>query len=64
MNFLQITNKLTKYINMKNIVRTLDYYGYIDDNTMYESKTNDKGQTSQISKQKEYKNKKYIRDDE
>ena len=49
---------------MKNIVRTLDYYGYIDDNTMYESKTNDKGQTSQISKQKEYKNKKYIRYDE
>ena len=49
---------------MKNIVRTLDYYGYIDDNTMYENKTNDKGQTSQISKRKEYKNKKYIRYDE
>lgn len=49
---------------MKNIVRTLDYYGYEDDSTLYKKNENKKDETFQISKIKEYKNKKYIRDDE
>jgi len=46
---------------MKNIVRTLDYYGYEDDSTMYKKNEDYKDETFQISKQKEYKNKKYIK---
>lgn len=46
---------------MKNIVRTLDYYGYDYDGTMYKKNENEINETFQISKVKEQKNKKYIK---
>ena len=49
---------------MKNIVRTLDYYGYEDDSTMYKRNEKRKDEVFQISKVKEHKNKKYIKDNE
>ena len=49
---------------MKNIVRTLDYYGYDYDSTMYKKNESEIDEVFQISKQKEYKNKKYIKEDD
>lgn len=49
---------------MKNILRTLDYYGYDDDNTMYKKNEKYKDEVFEISKVKEHKNKKYMRDNE
>lgn len=49
---------------MKNIVRTLDYYGYDCDNTMHKKNENYKDEVFQVSKQKEYKNKKYMKKSE
>lgn len=46
---------------MKNIARKLEYYGFDDDNTMCKSKNYP---MDTISKAKERKNKKYIRDNE
>lgn len=43
---------------MKNIVRQLNYYGFDDDNTMYDVNS------TVISKVKEQKNKKYMRKSE
>lgn len=43
---------------MKDKVRTLDFYGFDDDNTMYDVNS------YSISDVKEIKNKKYIRHDE
>ncbi len=43
---------------MKDKVRTLDFYGFDDDNTMYDVNS------YSISDVKEIKNKKYIRPDE
>lgn len=43
---------------MKNIVRQLNYYGFDDDNTMYDVNS------TEISKVKEQKNKKYMRKSE
>jgi len=43
---------------MKDKVRTLDFYGFDDDNTMYDVNS------YSISSVKEVKNKKYIRPDE
>lgn len=43
---------------MKNIVRQLNYYGFDDDNTMYDVNS------IEISKVKEQKNKKYMRKSE
>lgn len=40
---------------MKNIIRTLDYYGYDYDSTMYEN------DPYEVSKVKEIKNMKYIK---
>lgn len=49
---------------MKNIVRTLDYYGYDYDSTMYKKNENYKDETFEISKIKEERNKKYIKNEE
>ena len=49
---------------MKNIVRTLDYYGYDYDSTMYKKNEDDINEVFQISKQKERKNKKYIKEED
>lgn len=49
---------------MKDIVRTLGYYGYDYDSTMVKKDENCKDECFQISKSKEIKNKKYIRPDE
>jgi len=49
---------------MKNIVRKLDYYGFDDDNTMYKRDEEYKDEVFGISKQKEYKNKKYMKKSE
>lgn len=49
---------------MKDIVRTLGYYGYDYDSTMVKKDENWKDECFQISKSKEIKNKKYIRPDE
>ena len=49
---------------MKNLIRTLDYYGYEDDSTMYKKNENYKDETFDISKVKELKNRKYIKEDE
>lgn len=49
---------------MKNIVRTLDYYGYDYDSTMYKNNEKYKDEIFDISKVKEHKNKKYIKEDE
>lgn len=46
---------------MKNILRTLDYYGYDDDSTMYKKNENYKDEAFQISKLKEQQNRKYIK---
>ncbi len=47
-------------------LRTLDYYGFSNDNTMYKAFKTDPMGIFAISKAKEYKNKKYIKpvDDE
>jgi hypothetical protein len=52
---------------MKNIVRQLNYYGFDDDNTMYEahsSKKLDHMDVFAISKVKEQKNKKFMKKSE
>lgn len=49
---------------MKNIIRTLDYYGYDYDSTLYKKNENYKDETFDISKVKELKNRKYIKEDE
>lgn len=49
---------------MKDIVRTLGYYGYDYDSTMVKKDENCKDECFQITKAKEIKNKKYIRPDE
>lgn len=49
---------------MKNLVRTLDYYGYDYDSTMYKKNEDEINETFNISKVKEIKNKKYIKGDE
>ena len=49
---------------MKNIVRTLDYYGYEDDSTLYKKNENKKDETFQISKIKELRNRKYVKGDD
>lgn len=46
---------------MKNIVRTLDYYGYEDDSTMYKRNENYKDEIYGISKLKEQENRKFIK---
>ena len=48
---------------MKNLVRTLDYYGYEDDSTMYKNEAY-KDEIFGISKVKELKNRKYVKGDE
>lgn len=45
---------------MKDIVRTLDYYGFDDDNTMVKKNENYKDETFQITKVVEQQNRKYI----
>ncbi len=52
---------------MKNIVRQLNYYGFDDDNTMYEAHSTEilkHMDVFAISKVKEQKNKKYMRKSE
>lgn len=49
---------------MKNIVRTLDYYGYDYDSTMYKKNEDEINETFGISKVKEIKNRKYIKEDD
>ena len=52
---------------MKNILRTLEYYGFDDDNTMYKAQSTDIIESIDvfaISKVKEQKNKKYMRKSE
>ena len=46
---------------MKDIVRTLDYYGFDDDNTMVKKNENYKDETFQITKVVEQQNRKYIK---
>ena len=48
---------------MKDIVRTLGYYGFDDDNTMVKKDENYKDETFEISKVKEIKNMKYVKSD-
>ena len=49
---------------MKNIVRTLDFYVYEDDSTLYKKNENKKDETFQISKIKELRNRKYVKGDD
>ena len=51
---------------MKDIVRTLNYYGFDDDNTMVKKDENYVNETFEISKVADVKNKKYtiIEDEE
>ena len=49
---------------MKNLIRTLDYYGYDYDSTMYKNTEDYKDETFDISKVKELKNRKYVKGDE
>lgn len=48
---------------MKNIVRNLDYYGY-EDKAMYNRNEKAKKEIFEISKVKEHKNEKYIKNNE
>ena len=43
-------------------IRTLDFYGYDYDSTMVKKDENEKDETFNISKVKELKNKKYIKE--
>lgn len=49
---------------MKKLVRTLDYYGYEDDSTMYKKNEAYKDEIFGISKVKEIRNRKYVREDD
>lgn len=49
---------------MKNLVRTLDYYGYEDDSTMYKRQEEKKNECFNISKIVEIRNSKYVKEDD
>ena len=45
-------------------VRTLDFYGYDEDNTMVKDNEDYKDEVFQVSKAKEIKNEKYVKEDD
>lgn len=49
---------------MKKNIRTLDFYGFDGDNTMIKDNEDYKDETFQISKAKEIRNEKYIKEDD
>jgi hypothetical protein len=49
---------------MGNKVRTLDFYGYDEDNTMVKDNEDYKDEVFQVSKAKEIRNEKYVKEDD
>jgi hypothetical protein len=49
---------------MKDKIRTLDFYGFDGDNTMIKDDENYKDECFSISKLKEIRNEKYIKEDD
>ena len=45
-------------------VRTLDFYGYDEDNTMVKDNEDYKDEVFQVSKAKEIRNEKYVKEDD